>query len=128
MRTAFTGVGTALVTPFTKNGDLDEAAVRRLGRRQIDAGIHFLVPCGTTGESPTLSPADPIAVVPPVTVWKVPPAVASKVELVTAIPVPTVAPEITFESKPVIVSAAPALPSMKRPVPPEETVFVLASI
>ena len=36
-------------------GDLDEAAVRRLGRRQIDAGIHFLVPCGTTGENPTLS-------------------------------------------------------------------------
>jgi len=55
MRTTFTGVGTALVTPFTKSGDLDEAAVRRLGRRQIDAGIHFLVPCGTTGENPTLS-------------------------------------------------------------------------
>jgi 4-hydroxy-tetrahydrodipicolinate synthase len=55
MRTPWTGVGTALVTPFTKNGDLDEAAVRRLGRRQIDAGVHFLVPCGTTGENPTLS-------------------------------------------------------------------------
>ena len=55
MRTAFTGVGTALVTPFLKNGDLDEAAVRRLGRRQIDNGVHFLVPCGTTGENPTLS-------------------------------------------------------------------------
>ena len=55
MRTPFTGVGTALVTPFTKAGDLDEAAVRRLGRRQIDAGVHFLVPCGTTGESPTLT-------------------------------------------------------------------------
>ena len=51
----WTGVGTALVTPFTKTGDLDEAAVRRLGRRQIDAGIHFLVPCGTTGENPTLT-------------------------------------------------------------------------
>jgi 4-hydroxy-tetrahydrodipicolinate synthase len=48
-------VGTALVTPFTKTGALDEQAVRRLGRRQIDAGIHFLVPCGTTGENPTLS-------------------------------------------------------------------------
>ena len=35
MRTPFTGVGTALVTPFTKSGDLDEAAVRRLARRQI---------------------------------------------------------------------------------------------
>src|SRR5678816_487366 len=55
MRTAFTGVGTAVVTPFTKSGALDEAAVRRLGRRQIDAGIHFLCPCGTTGENPTLT-------------------------------------------------------------------------
>jgi 4-hydroxy-tetrahydrodipicolinate synthase len=55
MRTPFSGVGTALVTPFTANGALDEAAVRRLARRQIDEGIHFLVPCGTTGESPTLS-------------------------------------------------------------------------
>jgi len=55
MRTAFTGVGTALVTPFTKSGDLDEQAIRRLGRRQIDAGVHFLVPCGTTGENPTLT-------------------------------------------------------------------------
>jgi 4-hydroxy-tetrahydrodipicolinate synthase len=55
MRTPFTGVGTALVTPFTKSGDLDEKAVRRLGRRQIDHGVHFLVPCGTTGESPTLT-------------------------------------------------------------------------
>jgi 4-hydroxy-tetrahydrodipicolinate synthase len=55
MRTNWTGVGTALVTPFTRSGDLDEAAVRRLGRRQIDAGVHFLVPCGTTGESPTLT-------------------------------------------------------------------------
>jgi 4-hydroxy-tetrahydrodipicolinate synthase len=55
MRTNFTGVGTALVTPFTPSGDLDEAGIRRLGRRQIDAGIHFLCPCGTTGENPTLS-------------------------------------------------------------------------
>jgi 4-hydroxy-tetrahydrodipicolinate synthase len=55
MRINWTGVGTALVTPFTKSGDLDEPAVRRLGRRQIDAGIHFLVPCGTTGENPTLT-------------------------------------------------------------------------
>jgi 4-hydroxy-tetrahydrodipicolinate synthase len=63
MRTPFTGVGTALVTPFTKNGALDEAAVRRLARRQIDAGIHFLVPCGTTGENPTLSHAERLRVV-----------------------------------------------------------------
>jgi 4-hydroxy-tetrahydrodipicolinate synthase len=55
MRTHWTGVGTALVTPFTRSGDLDEPGIRRLGRRQIDAGVHFLVPCGTTGESPTLS-------------------------------------------------------------------------
>ena len=58
MRTMFTGVGTALVTPFTKSGALDEAAIKRLARRQIDSGIHFLVPCGTTGETPTLSPAE----------------------------------------------------------------------
>jgi 4-hydroxy-tetrahydrodipicolinate synthase len=58
MRTPFTGVGTAIVTPFTKTAALDEAGVRRLARRQIDEGIHFLVPCGTTGESPTLSEAE----------------------------------------------------------------------
>jgi 4-hydroxy-tetrahydrodipicolinate synthase len=55
MRTPFTGVGTAIVTPFTKTLALDEDGVRRLARRQIDQGVHFLVPCGTTGESPTLS-------------------------------------------------------------------------
>ena len=55
MRRAFTGCGTALVTPFTAGGALDEAGIRRLARRQIDAGMHFLVPCGTTGEAPTLS-------------------------------------------------------------------------
>lgn len=58
MRTNFTGVGTALVTPFTPSGDLDEQGIRRLGRRQIDAGVHFLCPCGTTGENPTLSDAE----------------------------------------------------------------------
>jgi 4-hydroxy-tetrahydrodipicolinate synthase len=58
MRTPFTGVGTALVTPFTAAGAVDEAAVRRLARRQVEAGVHFLVPCGTTGEAPTLSPAE----------------------------------------------------------------------
>jgi len=51
----FTGCGTALVTPFRQNFSLDEDAMRRLVRRQVDAGINFLVPCGTTGESPTLS-------------------------------------------------------------------------
>ena len=44
MRTPFTGVGTALITPFTKGGAIDEAAVKRLAKRQIDAGVHFLVP------------------------------------------------------------------------------------
>ena len=63
MRTPFTGVGTALVTPFTKSGELDETAVRRLARRQIDAGIHFLCPCGTTGENPTLTDAERLRVV-----------------------------------------------------------------
>src|SRR5438552_458466 len=63
MRTPFTGVGSALVTPFMNNGDLDEAAVRRLARRQIDAGIHFLCPCGTTGESPTLTAAERLRIV-----------------------------------------------------------------
>jgi 4-hydroxy-tetrahydrodipicolinate synthase len=63
MRTPFTGVGTAIVTPFTKTAALDEAGVRRLARRQIDEGIHFLVPCGTTGESPTLSEAERTRVV-----------------------------------------------------------------
>jgi 4-hydroxy-tetrahydrodipicolinate synthase len=55
MRTPFTGVGTALVTPFTSDGAIDEAAVRRLVRRQLEAGVHFVSPCGTTGEAPTLS-------------------------------------------------------------------------
>jgi 4-hydroxy-tetrahydrodipicolinate synthase len=43
------------VTPFTVEGALDETTLRRLVQRQVEAGIHFLVPCGTTGESPTLS-------------------------------------------------------------------------
>jgi 4-hydroxy-tetrahydrodipicolinate synthase len=58
MRTPFTGVGTALITPFTKSGALDEAAITRLAKRQVDNGVHFLVPCGTTGETPTLSAAE----------------------------------------------------------------------
>src|SRR5512132_2368650 len=63
MRQAFTGCGTALVTPFTRSGALDETGVRRLARRQIDAGIHFLVPCGTTGETPTLTVDERLRVV-----------------------------------------------------------------
>ena len=63
MRVPFTGCGTALVTPFRRDGSVDEDGVRRLARRQIDAGIHFLVPCGTTGESPTLSEDERVRVV-----------------------------------------------------------------
>src|SRR5688572_29596147 len=63
MRQMWTGCGTALVTPFDKNGNVDEVGVRRLAKRQIEAGIHFLVPCGTTGESPTLSEDERVRVV-----------------------------------------------------------------
>lgn len=59
----FQGCGTALITPFQKNGSLDEVAIKKLVRRQIDAGIHFLVPCGTTGESPTISLEEHLRVV-----------------------------------------------------------------
>src|SRR6476646_3796616 len=63
MRTPVTGVGTARVTPFPKDGSVDEAAVRRLARRQIDGGVHFLSPVGTTGEAPTLSHAEKLRVI-----------------------------------------------------------------
>jgi 4-hydroxy-tetrahydrodipicolinate synthase len=63
MRTRFTGVGTALVTPFRKDGSLDEPAIRRLARRQIEGGIHFLSPVGTTGEAPTLSHSEKLRVI-----------------------------------------------------------------
>src|SRR5258705_2785287 len=59
----FTGTGTALVTPFRNDGSLDESALRGLVKRQIDAGINFLVPCGTTGESPTLTRKEHLRVV-----------------------------------------------------------------
>ncbi len=59
----FIGCGTALVTPFQSDQRLDEEALRRLVRRQIEAGINFLVPCGTTGESPTLTRAEHLRVV-----------------------------------------------------------------
>ena len=59
----FTGTGTALVTPFRGDGSLDEATLRSLIKRQIDAGIDFLVPCGTTGESPTLTHEEHLRVV-----------------------------------------------------------------
>jgi 4-hydroxy-tetrahydrodipicolinate synthase len=62
-RRLFTGCGTALVTPFGSDGNVDHAAVKRLARRQIDAGVHFLVPCGTTGESPTLTLEERVRIV-----------------------------------------------------------------
>ena len=61
--TTFTGCGTALVTPFRKDQSLDEQTLRTLVRRQIQAGINFLVPCGTTGESPTLTHTEHLRVV-----------------------------------------------------------------
>jgi 4-hydroxy-tetrahydrodipicolinate synthase len=59
----FTGCGTAMVTPFQKDGSLDEKTLRKLVRRQIEQGIDFLVPCGTTGESPTLTREEHLRVV-----------------------------------------------------------------
>jgi 4-hydroxy-tetrahydrodipicolinate synthase len=59
----FQGCGTALVTPFKADQSLDEETLRRLVRRQIEGGIHFLVPCGTTGENPTLSRREHLRVV-----------------------------------------------------------------
>jgi len=62
--TMLKGCGTALVTPFTPDGSrLDEAAFRNLLRYQIEGGVHFLVPCGTTGESPTLAHEEALRVV-----------------------------------------------------------------
>jgi len=57
------GCGTALVTPFRKDGSLDESTLRSLVKRQISEGISFLVPCGTTGESPTLTRQEHLRVV-----------------------------------------------------------------
>jgi len=59
----FAGCGTALVTPFRRDSSLDEPALHRLVRRQIEAGIDFLVPCGTTGENPTLTRHEHLRVV-----------------------------------------------------------------
>lgn len=59
----FTGCGTALVTPFRKDGSLDESTHRSLVKRQIAGGINFLVPCGTSGESPTLTRKEHLRVV-----------------------------------------------------------------
>lgn len=57
------GCGTALVTPFQHDGSLDLAALADLVDFQIEGGVDFLVPCGTTGETPSLSPDEQIRVV-----------------------------------------------------------------
>ena len=52
------GCGTAIVTPFTRDGAIDESALRKLVDWQIAEGIHFLVPCGSTGEAVTMTPQE----------------------------------------------------------------------
>jgi 4-hydroxy-tetrahydrodipicolinate synthase len=59
----FIGCGTALVTPFQPDFSIDEAALRKLVQRQIRGGVDFLVPCGTTGENPTLTRREHLRVV-----------------------------------------------------------------
>ena len=56
--TIFRGLGTALITPFSTTGALDESALERFVDFQIDGGANFLVPCGTTGENPALNAAE----------------------------------------------------------------------
>jgi 4-hydroxy-tetrahydrodipicolinate synthase len=53
-----TGCGTALVTPFGRDGSVDEAALRRFVEWQVAEGIHFVVPCGSTGEAATMTLAE----------------------------------------------------------------------
>jgi len=57
------GCGTALVTPFQQDGSVDEMALRQLVRWQVDSGIDFLLPCGTTGETPTLTHSEWLRVI-----------------------------------------------------------------
>jgi len=57
------GCGTALVTPFRGDGSVDEASLRSLVQWQIESGIGFLIPCGTTGEAATLSEQEWLRVV-----------------------------------------------------------------
>ncbi|MBS1839470.1 MAG: 4-hydroxy-tetrahydrodipicolinate synthase [Acidobacteria bacterium] len=59
----FEGCGTAIVTPFQNDFSVDEEVLRKLVQRQIRAGVHFLVPCGTTGENPTLTHKEHLRVV-----------------------------------------------------------------
>ncbi len=57
-RTLLRGCGTALVTPFTADGDIDEDALRSFVEWQVTEGIHFVVPCGSTGEAATMTPEE----------------------------------------------------------------------
>jgi 4-hydroxy-tetrahydrodipicolinate synthase len=57
-RALLRGCGTALVTPFSADGTIDEAALRSFVNWQIDEGIHFVVPCGSTGEAATMTLAE----------------------------------------------------------------------
>lgn len=59
----FMGCGTAIVTPFQPDFSIDEPALRRLLQRQVRGGVDFLVPCGTTGENPTLTRLERLRVV-----------------------------------------------------------------
>jgi 4-hydroxy-tetrahydrodipicolinate synthase len=58
MTKRFSGCGTALITPFAADGSVDEPALRSLVDWQIAEGIHFLVPCGSTGEAATMTPVE----------------------------------------------------------------------
>jgi 4-hydroxy-tetrahydrodipicolinate synthase len=58
MAVEFRGLGVALVTPFQPDGSLDETALERFVEWQVEQGTNFLVPCGTTGENPTLTPEE----------------------------------------------------------------------
>jgi 4-hydroxy-tetrahydrodipicolinate synthase len=57
-RTPLRGAGTALLTPFDSNAVLDETALRRFVEWQLEQGIHYVVPCGSTGEAATLTPEE----------------------------------------------------------------------
>src|SRR5687768_2892489 len=58
MTMRLTGCGTALATPWKKDGSLDEKALRALVDWQIEQGIHMVIPCGSTGEAATMTPAE----------------------------------------------------------------------
>lgn len=66
---SYQGVYTALITPFTTSGKVDEPALQALVEEQIELGISGLVPMGTTGESPTLSPEEHSRVIERVVAW-----------------------------------------------------------